>query len=218
MKKFVKYIIAGLIILSSGFTAFAKAPALKVDPDQVIIVGKINVIYDEDRDFIFKTRGIEAEDAEKSDRYTVPYIQDPSDTFGNNASKYYKENTTDYNIGDTFIVQVKRPKKSRNTLMFRKNYEMYFFSNGKAKIYLPLPDYFDVDVPDDVNAIYLGTFNYYVTGDNFTIDSFERIDEYDVAQEELDRALGSHCDMARAVLKVVNDSDDAEDETEADAK
>lgn len=217
MKKFVKYIIAGLIILSSGFTAFAKAPALKVDPDQVIIVGKINVFYDEDRDFIFKTRGIEAEDAEKSDGYAVPYIQDPSDTFGSNASKYYKDNLTEYDIGETFIVQVKRPKKSRNTLMFRKSYDMYFFSNGKAKISLPLPAYYDVDVPDDVNAIYLGTFNYYVTGDNFTISNIERIDEYDVAQEELDRRLGTHCDMARAVLKIVEDSDDAA-ESEVDAK
>ncbi len=217
MKKFVKYIIAGLIILSSGFTAFAKAPALKVDPDHVIIVGKINVFYDEDRDFIFKTRGIEAEDAEKSDGYAVPYIQDPSDTFGSNASKYYKDNLTEYDIGETFIVQVKRPKKSRNTLMFRKSYDMYFFSNGKAKISLPLPAYYDVDVPDDVNAIYLGTFNYYVTGDNFTISNIERIDEYDLAQEELDRALGSHCDMARAVLKIVEDSDDAA-ESEVDAK
>lgn len=205
MKQFIKYIIAGLIILSSGFTAFAKDPTLKVDPDKVIIVGKINVVYDEDRDFIFKTRGLDASSAEKGDIYSVPYISDPSDALGSNYSKFYKENKTDYDIGETYIVQVRRPKKSRNTLMFRKDYEMYFFSNGMAKIYLPLPADFDVDVPDDVNAIYLGTFNYYVTGDNFTISDFERIDEYDLAQEELDRALGTHCDLLRAALKVVEE-------------
>ena len=85
-----------------------------------------------------------------------------------------------------------------------------------AKIYLPLPGAaIEVDVPDDVDAIYLGTFNYYVTGDNFTIDNLERIDEYDVAQEELDRRLGTHCDMARAVLKVVDYEESADEQADA---
>lgn len=217
MKKSVKCIIAGLIILTSGFKVFAKSPSLKVDSDKVIIVGKINVIYDESRDFIFKTRGLSEAAAERPDGYNVPYISDPSDTFGANQSKYFKENVTEYDNAETFIVQVRRPKKSRNTLMFRKNYTYYFFSDVKSYIYLPLPAYYDVDVPDDVDAIYLGTFNYYVTGDNFTISNIERIDEYDVAQEELDRAVGEHVDMARAVLKVVEEDEEVT-EVEADAK
>ena len=67
------------------------------------------------------------------------------------------------------------------------------------------PAYFDVDIPEGIDAIYLGTFNYYVTGDNFTISDIELLDEYDLAQEELDRSLGKHCDMARAVLKIVEE-------------
>ena len=219
MKKISKYLIAGLVLIAGNFGAFAAdAPALKADSGKVIIVGKINVVYDESRDFIFKTRGLPETAADKADTYVVPYVMDSSDTFGNNSSKYYKENQTEYAIGDTFIVQVKRNKKTPNTLTFMRNFTMYFFNSNMAKIYLPLPGAtIEVDVPDDVDAIYLGTFNYYVTGDNFTIDNLERIDEYDVAQEELDRALGSHCDMARAVLKVVEDSDDAA-ESEVDAK
>ncbi len=212
MKKNIKCLLAGLVLIFGNICAFADAPALKVDSSKVIIVGKINVIYDEDRDFIFKTRGLPEKIAENPDTYIVPYVMDSSDTFGSNASKYFKENQTEYPIGETFVVQLKRMKKTPNTLTFKRNFTMYFFGSDWAKITLPLPAYFEVDVPDDVNAIYIGTFNYYVTGDNFTISSFERIDEYDVAQEELDRRLGTHCDMARAALKVI------EEDEEADAK
>lgn len=220
MKKSFKCLLAGLVLITANVCAFADAPALKVDSGKVIIVGKINVVYDENRDFIFQTRGISESSAEYADTYGVPYVWDSSDTFGSNSSKYYKENQTEYPIGETFIVQVKRNKKAPNTLTFKRNFPMYFFSSIKATIYLPLPITSDtaaleVDVPDDVNAIYLGTFNYYVTGDNFTIDNFERIDEYDVAQEELDRRLGTHCDMARAVIKVVDYAKDNDDNVDA---
>ena len=208
MKKNFKYLIAGLVFVACNICAFAAdAPALKVDSGKVIIVGKINVVYDEDRDFIFKTRGLPETAAEKPDTYTVPYVMDTADTFSNNASKYYKDNKTEYQTGETFIVQVKRMKKTPNTLTFMRNFTMFFFDSNMAKIYLPLPAYFEVDIPDDVNAIYLGTFNYYVTGDNFTISNFERVDEYDLAQEELDRRLGTHCDLARAVLKVIEEDE-----------
>lgn len=206
MKKISKYLIAGLVLIACNVSAFAAAPTLKVDSKKVIIVGKVNVIYDEDRDFIFKTRGLAETSADKSDGYAVPYISDPSDDIlGTKASKYAKENITEYDIGETYIVSVTRPKKSPNTLTFTRSFPMYFFSDGMAKIYLPLPAAFEVDVPDDVNAIYLGTFTYYVTGDNFTISDFELIDEYDLAQEELDRRLGEHCDLARAVHKVIEE-------------
>ena len=220
MKKSFKCLLAGLVLITANVCAFADAPALKADSGKVIIVGKINVVYDESRDFIFKTRGLPETAADKADTYVVPYVMDSSDTFGSNSSKYYKENQTEYPIGDTFIVQVKRNKKAPNTLTFKRNFPMYFFDNGRATIYLPLPltsntAALEVDVPDDVDAIYLGTFNYYVTGDNFTIDNFERIDEYDVAQEELDRRLGTHCDMARAVIKVVDYAKDNDDNVDA---
>ncbi len=203
MKNFGKYLFAGLILFSIGFSAFAKDVSLKADPDKVIIVGKIKVVFDEDRDFIAKTRGLTEKEMETSDGYTVPYVIDPSDTFGGNLTKYYRENKTNYNNGETFIVQVRRSKKNRNTLMFRNPFEMYFYGSGKSFIYLPLPADFNVEVPDDIDAIYLGTFTYYITGDNFTVHEFERVDEYDTAQEELDHMLGTHCDMIRAALKTV---------------
>ena len=54
MKNFGKCLIASLILFSTGLCAFAKDVSLKADPDQVIIVGKIKVVFDEDRDFIAK--------------------------------------------------------------------------------------------------------------------------------------------------------------------
>ena len=205
MKKIYKYLLAGLVLLSCGISAFSDAPAIKPDSKKVIFVGKINVIYDENRDFIFKTRGLPDSCAEKPDTYIVPYVEDPSDTFGGNRSTFVKENQTEYTVGETFIVQIRRLKKTPNTFKFSGIFNMNFFGSDRAMIYLPLPAAFEVDVPNDIQAIYLGTFNYYVTGDNFTIHNFERVDEYDTAQEELDRRLGKHCDMARAVLKAVDE-------------
>lgn len=205
MKKIYKYLLAGLVLVTCNICAFSDAPKIKPDSKKVIFVGKVNVIFDESRDFIFKTRGLPDSSAGKPDTYVVPYVEDPSDTFGSNKSTFVKENQTEYNIGETFIVQIKRLKKTPNTFKFSGIFNMYFFGSTKAMIYLPLPAAFEVDVPNDLQAIYLGTFNYYVTGDNFTIHDIERIDEYDTAQEELDRLLGKHCDMARAVLKAVEE-------------
>lgn len=211
MKKF----LISILFIATCFGAFAQSSKIKRDDSKIIVVGRINVFYDENRDFIFQTRGLEKTYAEKPDTYTVPYIKDPNDTFGNNASKYFKENQYEYPIGDIFMVSYKRPKKGENVLHYRSNFNMYFYSSTKAHIYLPMVD-FDIDIPDGVEALYLGTFNYYVTGDNFTIDSFERVDEYDLAQEELDRCLGTHVDMARAVIKVIEE--ETKDDSEIDAK
>ena len=215
MKKLIKILITCAVLFATAFTAFAQNSKLKVDSSKIIVVGRVNVVFDEDRDFIFKTRGLDEAQKDKTDGYSVPYIADPSDPLGANWSKYLKENVTDYDIGDFFIVSYRKPKKGENILRFRSAFPMYFFCDARAKIYLPLPSYFDVDIPDGVDALYLGTFNYYVTGDNFTITDFEHIDEYDLAQEELDRALGTHCDMARAILKVVDEDDEVEVEEDA---
>ncbi|MBO4533612.1 MAG: hypothetical protein J5726_07965 [Treponema sp.] len=206
MKKLIKILIAGAVLLTTGFSAFAQSSKLtKVESNKIIVVGKINVFYDEDREFIFKTRGVDENLIDNPDTYVVPYIYDTNDTFGSSESKYLKENQTEYPIGDFFMVQYNIPKKGDKVLKFRYRYEMYYFGSKNANLHLLLPAWYDVDIPDGVDALYLGTFNYYITGDNFTIDAIERVDEFDLAQEELDRCLGTHVDMARAVLKVIED-------------
>ena len=214
MKQNIKRIVTLLVVFSTVFSVFAKS-TIKEDDSKIIVVGKINVVYDENREFIKETRGISDKDAEgKSDVYVIPYVVDTADTFGSNQSKYLKDNQTEYPIGDFFIVQFKSLKKS-DKLVYKGYMNMYFYGSTKAKIYLPMDFY--VDAPEDVNAIYLGTLTYYVTGDNFTIDSLVISDEYDLAQEELDRALGTHCDMVRGVLKSTDDDSSSAD-AEADAK
>ena len=202
MKKLIKNIIAGILLSVTGFAAFAQSTTLKVDASKIIVVGKMTVVYDEDREFIFKTRGIPESQIDEPDTYNVPYISDPNDTWGSNLSKYYKENKTVYPNGEFFIVQYGIPKKGDKVLRFRSWSDFKYFDSSKASIWLPLPD-FDVDIPDGVSALYIGSFTFYVTGDNFTIENIEHIDEFDLAQEELDRALGTHCDLVRAVLKDV---------------
>lgn len=202
MKKTIKLLTEALLFAVTAFSAFAQTSKLKVDSSKIIVIGKINVVYDEDREFIYKTRGIPEEYLDKADTYVVPYISDPNDTWGSNYSKYAKENQLEYNNGDFFIIQYAIPKKGEKILRYRDAYNFFFYSSVRAKIYLWLPD-FDIDIPDYASALYMGSFTFYVTGDNFTIERIDYIDEYDLAQEELDRALGTHCDLARAVLREV---------------
>ena len=201
MRQSIKRIAALFVVFATVFSVFAapKKSSIKEDDNKIIVVGRVNVVYDENREFIRQTRGISEKDAEgKADTYVVPYCVDSADNFGNNQSKYTKDNQTEYPIGDFFIVQFKKLKNS-NKLVYTNYMNMYFYGNTNAKIYLPFDFY--VDVPDDVNAIYLGTFTYYVTGDNFTIHDWVITDEYDLAEEELNRLVGDHVDLYRAQLK-----------------
>ena len=104
MKQNIKRIVTLLVVFSTVFSVFAKS-TIKEDDSKIIVVGKINVVYDENREFIKETRGISDKDAEgNSDVYVIPYVVDTADTFGNNQSKYLKDNQTEYPIGDFFIV------------------------------------------------------------------------------------------------------------------
>ena len=201
MRQSIKRIAALFVVFATVLSVFAatKKSSVKVDDNKIIVVGRVNVIYDENREFIKATRGISDKDAEgKADTYVVPYCVDSADNFGNNQSKYVKDNQTEYPIGDFFIVQFKKLKNS-DKLVYRNYMNMYFYGNTNAKIYLPFDFY--VDVPEDVTAIYLGTFTYHVTGDNFTISNWVVSDEYDLAQEELNRLVGEPVELYRAQLK-----------------
>lgn len=197
MKK--RFIVFLLVLITSVVSVFAQEQKItNFDPEKILVVGKITLIYDENPDFIRQTRGIPDADAEKPITYSLPYVYDSGDTFGNNSSRYYKENKTTYENGEFFMVQYKKLKDS-SVLNYSSSIPVCFFGSDKAKLYLPFS--FLVDVPDDIKILYLGSFEFHVTGDNFTIDAAQRVDEYDLAQEELDIELGTHYDMARAVLR-----------------
>ena len=201
MRQSIKRIAALFVVFATVFSVFAapKKSTIKEDDNKIIVVGRVKVVFDENREFIKQTRGISDKDAEgKEDTYIVPYCVDTADKLGANQSKFLKDNQTEYPIGDFFIVQFKKLKNS-NKLVYTNYMSMYFYGSYKAKIYLPFDFY--VEVPDDVNAVYLGTFTYYVTGDNFTIHDWVVSDEYDLAEEELNRLVGEHVDLYRAQLK-----------------
>ena len=201
MKKLTRFLITGLLFFTVGFNSFAEEPNLKFDSNKIIVVGKVNVIYDEDREFIYNTRNIPETLIESPDTYIVPYISDPNETWWTDKTRFTKENQIEYPIGDFFIVQYNIPKKGEKILQFRDGFSMNFYSSIKASIDLPLPFPFDLEIADNAFAIYIGTYNYYITGDDFTIVDIEIVDEYEQAQEELDRALETHCDLIKSVLQ-----------------
>jgi hypothetical protein len=136
---------------------------------EVMIVGKISAILDEDTQFYGKTRNVQA-----GKLNTPPVI-----CIDGNAGEPQRQL---YSDGEFFFVVYKLPRDRH--LQF-ESFPYYLFADKKTRIILPL--YCSIDVPPDVNYVYIGSFTYTVTGDNFTVSKVTSTDEYDQAKEAVTR-------------------------------
>ncbi|MBD5440202.1 MAG: hypothetical protein HDR33_04175 [Treponema sp.] len=75
--------------------------------------------------------------------------------------------------------------KDDNIIMWY-NYMPYYF-NGSSKMKLMLPISYNIQVPEGENFLYVGTLVYEYEGDDFSLKGITILDEYDEAQEELNR-------------------------------
>jgi hypothetical protein len=71
---------------------------------------------------------------------------------------------------------------------------------GNTLLFLFLPMYFKTTIPDNVNYLYLGTFNYHYSNEYFNIDSFSRTDEFDAAAVQVAKLYGPDAKLYRANL------------------
>lgn len=141
---------------------------------EVLVVGRIIVKAEEDMDFYAKTRGVKAENFTKQSVISIPMYYDEKEV----SKDWAKSQRQIYSDGEFFFVKYDMP---RNRNMQFGAIPYYFFSDRKTQIYLPLD--FSFDVPKGVNYVYIGTFTYTVTGDDFTIKNVKVTDEYDQAME-----------------------------------
>lgn len=201
MKNKIKFISALLAVLIAG-QSFAKdskevEKIKKVGKNEVIVVGRISVTPEEDMEFYAKTRGVR-EDEKKTDSYNVPYSMLALSDTDEYVDFLEKNPKISFEKGEFFYAVYKFDKKTRN-IQFENATEYTFFGSLKTFIYIPFN--YNVDVPENVKAIYIGSFYYKTTGSDFTLKNFSHVDEYELAQEALDKVTKEHYTLYRADLK-----------------
>jgi hypothetical protein len=153
----------------------------------VLIVGRISVKADEDMQFYAKTRNVNPENLTK-DAVLLISADDESQR-------------QIYTDGEFFFVKYRLPK---NRHIQFDSVPYYFFADKKTSLILPMG--FSIDVPKDVNYVYIGSFTYNITGDDFTVKNITVSDEYDQAQQLADKITGkNNIELCRVELKAYDE-------------
>lgn len=169
------------------------------EKNEVIIIGRISVKAKQDMNFYAQTRGVKDSEKENRSTYQIPFALDDSKDSDKNLLEFVKANPKLYfNDGEFFYARYKVDKKTRN-LKFKSATEYYFFNSGKTFIYLPFD--FNIDVPKDVQAMYVGSFYFETSGNDFIFTKINHVDEYELAQDELNKVTKKQFDLYRADLK-----------------
>lgn len=196
MKFYIKKFIFTLFLISLIIPVFSQELKLKKPgKNEVIFLGKINVVYDGDRDLIPAYRGYTMEEAEETDKIILPV---PFNNTLRSASSYSKNKTMVFSANNFFAGLYSLDKDTRSAMF---NTIDYYF-NGMKPSYVVLPYNISIIVPEEAEAVYLGTFTYYLTGDNFSLVDVEITDEYDLAQEELNRMTGQEYLLYRGNVQI----------------
>lgn len=198
MQNKIKFIAAACAVFFA-MPLFAKDKKVKnPGKNEVILIGRIVVKPEQDMNFYAQTRGLKEEE-KKASEYVIPFAPEDLDDFADDYEDFVDDNPKIlYNDGEFFCARYKVNKKSRN-LKFQDMLKYYFFGSYRTFIYLPFD--FNVDVPKDVEAMYLGSFYFTTTGSDFTFKKVENIDEYDLAQDELNKVTKKKFELYRAHLK-----------------
>ena len=189
MKNKTIFIAAALLCLCAA--TFATEKVQEPGKNQVLLVGKVSLLKDLDRDFYIQTLGLD------------PSLRDKNHTYGFLPDPKRDDILTvpiDTVIGDYFFIPVKIPKTGRFPL---QGFFVFLFSEGEKEpsahfIYLPFG--MDVPVSSENRYVYVGSYTYSFAGDNFVVDGIKQKDEFDEAQALLNQKLGKNVQLTRAVL------------------
>ncbi len=179
---------------------FAKDSKVKnPGKNEVILIGKIVVKPTEDMNFIAATRGLSDAEKESKAKYIIPFApEDPNDVQDDYEDFIDDNPTISFEEGEFFCARYKVNKKTRN-LKFEGASKYKFFGSERSFIWVPFD--FNVDVPQGIEAMYIGSFYVETSGNDFTITKINHVDEYELAQEALDKVTKKHFDLYRADLK-----------------
>ena len=190
--------ILAFLIPVNVFSKDAKVSLKEPKDGKIIVIGRIKVIYDEDKDFIAKTFSIAECEKSKPDLYERPT------PLKENQSKDRLSLPDLYENGDLFFDVCWISKRK---ISYEGRMAFYFFGKVQSKkeqgIFITLPYNFSFEVPKecDCKAFYIGTFIYHVFCDDYKIKKIEILDEYDEAEKELNKITGKDFALYKAELK-----------------
>ena len=196
-----KYTAVILFLLCTVSMTFAQnAKISEPGKNQVMLIGRVSMLQDIDRDFYIKTLDLD------------PELRDKNHMYGFLPNPKYDDLVSvpiDTVIGDYFFVSVKIPKNGRFPL---KGFFVFLFTEGEKKVdiagriyrararHIFLPFGMDVQVSSENRYVYIGSYAYGFAGDNFVVDDVQKRDEFDEAQALLNTKLGKDVQLTRAVL------------------
>lgn len=162
----------------------------KPNAKQVLLVGKIIVDANPDRDFIFNTFKMWEGHKEAPDLILLPRQMSPEDW----SAAFSRP---EVNNGALFFAHYAKPKKG---VLDFYSVDFCFFSHYLAAITLPI--FKQIVVPNDTQYLYIGTFKISVRGNDFIIEEIAHYDEYDEAKIEFAKHFPKE-ELKRAVLNPI---------------
>ena len=172
---------SGTLILGGGSKFFQKPKNFE---KAVAVLGKVIVKYNGDLERVKTFRDLGSRFAEKENIYRP---------FGVADKIFYSEGEVFCTAIDFINSAEKRITSQRDSLKNRDDnaaiwYDtISYYFNGSNKMKLQLPISYNIQVPEGENFLYVGTLVYEFEGDDFSLKRITILDEYDEAQEELNR-------------------------------
>ena len=185
-----------ICIYLCSFSLFAKG----IKNNEIVIMGKITVICDVNRDELAKLRGLSQDKIEKGDFYSFPMTEEQRSKLEYdrmyNMSKKQVEMIPN---GDFFFDVVKRTEK----ITFSTEYSRYCLTNfmlfGEKVLGILIPFPYYVNVPKNENAIYVGSVIVHIN-EAFEITKIEVIDDFDAAKLAFEEKFPGKYSLCRVQL------------------
>jgi len=189
-----------LVFLSvfMGTFIYSGSKLMKAGSNSVVIVGKINIhVNEENFAFYAKTWGVE--DISKPSSYVI---------FDDGYKNYYRDDFMDkISKSSTFGFHIYRENEyflskrsiKNNELVSNSPVTWCFFSDKKFQIYFPLR--FKTVVPKGEKYIYVGDFNYYLEGSDFSPVKITVSDNFDQAKEFIKQTYGDDVQLCRVEIE-----------------
>lgn len=195
MKRIASALFAGLLVLAS---ASAEPKATKPRSSEVIIVFRVAVRPDVDRDFYsnyasFRSPWVSAalprglgKDEFPADSLSFVWFEDGA-SMGTRAYLGPAEGLQ--------MVKVGIPKNRTIDLA-----SLRYFLYDNSYLYFDLPVMRKIVIPEGANYVYVGTFTYTIADEYFRISDITLSDEYDGAQAQVAKVYGESARLLRVNL------------------
>ena len=200
-----KILVCVVLLITLCGSLSAKSKYIDVPGNnEVTVVGRLNFTSDMDKNFLFEAFKVDEDKRNYPDIYVLPYIPGSAGLLTNvhSAKEIMKFDRQAYGVnGDYFFVQYKLLKD--RTLYFSG---ITIFIGGSYELPVWLPLNFKVTVPEKEKFLYLGDFTFTAKGFAFELSASVK-DNYEDAQEALNKVTRKEYDLCRASLEKITEED-----------